>query len=195
MEIKLFKMKEKLCQTKAIEWESTRQGSLSVHFLNKHFEYFGKVFIISSKKNSYCNFCIKLILMFYCLVLADMSLMEMACTKNHINLAKLLICLGITIESPLDLLTKILQKGHSKMFYLLTRTSQTILDIVHSLKPDGIENKIWQQVIEFRRTPLSLLELSRISIIGEPISYEFEELPQHLPGYIRLEEHPLNDQS
>ena len=127
--------------------------------------------------------------------LADMSLIEMACTKNHINLAKLLICLGITIESPLDLLTKTLQKGHSKMFYLLTRTSQTILDIVHSLKPDGIENKIWQQVIEFRRTPLSLLELSRISIIGEPISYEFEELPQHLPGYIRLEEHPLNDQS
>ena len=30
-----FKMKEKLCQTKATEWESTRQGSLSVHFLNK----------------------------------------------------------------------------------------------------------------------------------------------------------------
>ena len=129
----------------------------------------------------------KLILMFYCLVLAGMSLMEMACTKNHINLAKLLICLGITIESPLDLLTKTLQKGHSKMFYLLTRTSQKILDNLHLLKPDGIENKIWQEVIEFRRNPLSLLELSRISIIGNPISNEIEELPRNLPDYIRLE--------
>lgn len=117
----------------------------------------------------------------------NMSLMEMACTKNHINLAKLLICLGITIESPLDLLTKTLQKGHSKMFYLLTRTSQIILDNLHLLKPDGIENKIWQEVIEFRRNPLSLLELSRISIIGNPISDEIEELPRNLPDYIRLE--------
>jgi len=117
----------------------------------------------------------------------NMSLMEMACTKNHINLVKLLICLGITIESPLDLLTKTLQKGHSKMFYLLTRTSQKILDNLHLLKPDGIENKIWQEVIEFRRNPLSLLELSRISIIGNPISDEIEELPRNLPDYIRLE--------
>jgi len=117
----------------------------------------------------------------------NMSLMEMACTKNHINLAKLLICLGITIESPLDLLTKTLQKGHSKMFYLLTRTSQKILDNLHLLKPDGIENKIWQEVNEFRRNPLSLLELSRISIIGTPISDEIEELPRNLPDYIRLE--------
>jgi len=58
------------------------------------------------------------------------------------------------------------------MFYLLTCTSQKILDNLHLLKPDGIENKIWQEVIEFRRNLLSLLELSRISIIGNPISDE-----------------------
>ena len=73
------------------------------------------------------------------------------------------------------------------MFYLLTRTSQKILDNLHLLKPDGIENKIWQEVVEFRRNPLSLLELSRISIIGNPISDEIEELPRNLPDYIRLE--------
>ena len=125
--------------------------------------------------------------MFHCLVFADMSLIEMACTKNHTNLAKLLICHGITIESPLDLLTKTLQNGHSKMFYLLTRTSQIFLDNLHELKPDGIENKIWQEVLEFRRNPLSLLELSRISIIGSPISNEIEELPRNLPEFVRLE--------
>jgi len=126
-----------------------------------------------------------------------MSLIEFACTNNHINLVKLLMGLGITqitIESPVDLLTKTLQKGHFDIFYCVTRSSQKALEIIHMLRSDGIDEKIWEKVIEFRKKPLSLMELSRISILGKQISYQMYQLPPNLPAYLRLEE-VLGDQT
>ena len=117
-----------------------------------------------------------------------MTLLELACTKNHIKLAKSLICLGINMESPLDLLTNTLKQGNSAIFHLLTHSSQIILKILFLLKPEDIEPSLWQKVCQFRRNPLSLKNLTRISAIKDFDYYDYEDLPKTLLTFLRFEE-------
>ena len=92
-----------------------------------------------------------------------MSLIEFSCLKNYVKLAKSLVCLGITIKSPEDLMTKALKNGNSDVFYLLTHSYQKIRQTVHLLKSDGINPNMWKKVDQFRKNPLSLQSLCRIS--------------------------------
>ena len=117
-----------------------------------------------------------------------MTLMELACTKNHIKLAKSLICLGIILESPLDLLTNTLKKGNSDIFHLLTHSSQSILKVLFLLKSEDIEQRLWQKVCQFRRNPLSLKNLTRISVIKDFDYYDYKDLPETLLPFLRYEE-------
>ena len=78
--------------------------------------------------------------------IADMPLMELACTKNHVKLAKFLINMGIILESPLDLLTNILKHGYSDLFNLLTHSFQSINKVLFLLNPEDIEPSLWQKV-------------------------------------------------
>ena len=117
-----------------------------------------------------------------------MTLLELACTKNHIKLAKSLICLGIDMEAPLDLLTNTLKQGNSTIFHLLTHSSQSILKTLFLLKPEDIKPSLWQKVCQFRRNPLSLKNLTRISAIKDFDYYDYEDLPKTLLTFLRFEE-------
>jgi hypothetical protein len=97
-------------------------------------------------------------------VIENMSLMELACLKNYVRLAKSLICLGIKILKPEDLMTKALKKGNSDVFYLLTHSYQNIRETLHLIKSDGIDQDMWNKVDKFRKNPLSLKSLCRISV-------------------------------
>jgi len=118
----------------------------------------------------------------------NMPLMELACTKNHVKLAKFLINMGIILESPLDLLTNILKHGYSDIFNLLTHSFQSINKVLFLLNPEDIEPSLWQKVCECRKNPLTLKNLTRISVMKDIENYDCEDLPKTLLPFLRFEE-------